>query len=192
MLNGVNQDFRNTSNEIFVGSIGDAIAPDASAASRLHLAVLAASGSAVVYGLDRLRDRDRDRSTSPLRTAWVERNDRALAVGAAVAADRDDDGDLDVLTGHDRVSWFVNERDGLGGDVPFPVEVPISSSGLEILSKIRASDRLGSTPVIILTAKGQDTDRDLAMAGGADDFLTKPFSPKKLIARIKEILGDTT
>jgi DNA-binding response OmpR family regulator len=42
--------------------------------------------------------------------------------------------------------------------------------------------------VIILTAKGQDTDREAAMAGGADDFLTKPFSPKKLVARIREIL----
>jgi DNA-binding response OmpR family regulator len=63
------------------------------------------------------------------------------------------------------------------------------ASGLEILSKIRTSRRRSDTPVIILTAKGQDTDRDAALAGGADDFLTKPFSPKKLLARIDEILG---
>ncbi len=63
------------------------------------------------------------------------------------------------------------------------------TSGLEILSKIRTDARGADTPVIILTAKGQDTDRDAALAGGANDFLTKPFSPKKLLARIEEILG---
>lgn len=63
------------------------------------------------------------------------------------------------------------------------------ASGLEILSKIRSDARRSETPVIILTAKGQDTDRDAALAGGANDFLTKPFSPKKLLARIDEILG---
>ena len=63
------------------------------------------------------------------------------------------------------------------------------ANGLEILSKIRSRPERPDTPVIILTAKGQDTDRDAALAGGANDFLTKPFSPKKLIARIQEILG---
>jgi len=63
------------------------------------------------------------------------------------------------------------------------------ANGLEILSKIRANPERANTPVIILTAKGQDTDREAALAGGASDFLTKPFSPKKLVARIEEILG---
>lgn len=62
------------------------------------------------------------------------------------------------------------------------------ASGLEILSHIRSDPVRSGIPVIILTAKGQDTDREAAFAGGADDFLTKPFSPKKLIARIQEIL----
>jgi len=62
------------------------------------------------------------------------------------------------------------------------------TSGLEILSKIRANPDRADTPVIILTAKGQDADREAALAGGANDVLTKPFSPKKLIARIQEIL----
>jgi len=64
------------------------------------------------------------------------------------------------------------------------------ANGLEILSKIRSDPLRENTPVIILTAKGQDTDREAALAGGANDFLTKPFSPKKLIARIHEILGE--
>jgi len=63
------------------------------------------------------------------------------------------------------------------------------ADGLEILSKIRSDPLRSETPVIILTAKGQDADRDAAMAGGANDFMTKPFSPKKLIARIHEIIA---
>jgi DNA-binding response OmpR family regulator len=61
--------------------------------------------------------------------------------------------------------------------------------GLEVLAKIRTDPSSGATPVIILTAKGQDIDREAAFAGGADDFMTKPFSPKKLVARIRELLG---
>ena len=62
------------------------------------------------------------------------------------------------------------------------------ANGLEVLSRIRADPERASVPVIILTAKGQDSDRDLAFAGGASDFVTKPFSPMKLLARIREIL----
>ena len=61
--------------------------------------------------------------------------------------------------------------------------------GLEVLARIRNDSERGTTPVIILTAKGQDIDREAAFSGGADDFMTKPFSPKKLVARIRELLG---
>ena len=63
------------------------------------------------------------------------------------------------------------------------------ANGLEVLSRIRADPERSAVPVIILTGKGQDGDRDLAMAGGAADFVTKPFSPMKLLARIREILA---
>jgi len=62
------------------------------------------------------------------------------------------------------------------------------ATGLEVLAKIRTHPKTPDLPVIILTAKGQDADREAAFAGGADDFLTKPFSPRKLVARIREIL----
>lgn len=61
------------------------------------------------------------------------------------------------------------------------------ANGLEVLSRIRSNPDRTTIPVIILTAKGQDTDRELALAGGAVDFVTKPFSPMKLLARIREI-----
>jgi DNA-binding response OmpR family regulator len=63
------------------------------------------------------------------------------------------------------------------------------ASGIDVLAEIRSNPDAADTPVIILTAKGQDADREAAFAAGADDFMTKPFSPKKLIARIHEILG---
>ncbi len=63
------------------------------------------------------------------------------------------------------------------------------ASGMDVLGRIRSHPRHRHTPVIILTAKGQDADREAAMEAGADDFITKPFSPKKLLSRIQEILS---
>lgn len=64
------------------------------------------------------------------------------------------------------------------------------ASGLEVLSHIREHPELSKTPVVMLTAKGGEIDRQAAFEGGADDFLTKPFSPKKLISRIQEIVAE--
>lgn len=61
------------------------------------------------------------------------------------------------------------------------------ASGLEVLEQLRALPHRRETPVIMLTAKGQDADRARAAELDATDFLTKPFSPKKLLARIDEI-----
>jgi DNA-binding response OmpR family regulator len=62
-------------------------------------------------------------------------------------------------------------------------------TGLEVLSFVRGQSHRKGLPVVILTAKGQDADRETAFRMGADDFLTKPFSPKKLLARIHELIG---
>lgn len=61
-------------------------------------------------------------------------------------------------------------------------------SGLDVLESLRKLDHRANIPVVMLTAKGQDADRERAMALGAQDFLTKPFSPKKLLARIQDLL----
>ena len=62
------------------------------------------------------------------------------------------------------------------------------ATGLEVLVRLREMEHRHAVPVVILTAKGQDADRDEAFSLGANDFVTKPFSPKKLLARIDEIL----
>ena len=61
-------------------------------------------------------------------------------------------------------------------------------SGLEFISKNK--DKL-STPIILLTAKGEATERIEGLEIGADDYLSKPFEPKELILRIKNILEKT-
>jgi two-component system response regulator ResD len=50
---------------------------------------------------------------------------------------------------------------------------------------------LGDVPIIMLTAKGKETDRLLGLSLGADDYLTKPFSPRELVARVKAVLQRT-
>ena len=62
-------------------------------------------------------------------------------------------------------------------------------SGLDVLDRIRANENWKDIPCIILTAAGQeDYERD-ARESGATDFLTKPFSPKKLYAKIAQLTG---
>ena len=62
-------------------------------------------------------------------------------------------------------------------------------SGLDVLATLRADGRHGALPCIILTAAGQENQHTSAVELGANDFLTKPFSPKKLYARAAELVG---
>jgi len=62
-------------------------------------------------------------------------------------------------------------------------------TGIEVLQRMRADPRWSSLPCVILTAAGQDQRYDEAMRLGASDFITKPFSPKRLFARVMELTG---
>jgi two-component system alkaline phosphatase synthesis response regulator PhoP len=62
-------------------------------------------------------------------------------------------------------------------------------SGLDVLAEVRRMPGRSDLPVIILTAKGQDADRERATELGATDFWTKPFSPSKLLVRIDELFA---
>ncbi len=57
--------------------------------------------------------------------------------------------------------------------------------GLEVLRRIRAK---GAVPVIMLTARGDETDRVVGLEIGADDYVPKPFSPRELLARLRAVL----
>lgn len=63
-------------------------------------------------------------------------------------------------------------------------------TGNEICGIIKRDEALRDVHVIILTCKGQELDRDRSLASGADGFITKPFSPKEVVAKIRAILGE--
>jgi DNA-binding response OmpR family regulator len=60
--------------------------------------------------------------------------------------------------------------------------------GLEICRRLKKDERTAAVPVLILTAKGDETDVVLGLELGADDYMVKPFSPKELVARVHAIL----
>lgn len=62
-------------------------------------------------------------------------------------------------------------------------------TGTEICKLVKGDERLSPTHIIILTCKGQELDRDNSLSAGADEYMTKPFSPKEVVARVKELFG---
>ncbi len=78
----------------------------------------------------------------------------------------------------------TNEYDLIVLDVMLP-----GLSGFEVLRQLRESG--ANTPVLMLTARGDDVDRIVGLEMGADDYLPKPFNPRELLARIKAILRRT-
>jgi two-component system phosphate regulon response regulator PhoB len=61
-------------------------------------------------------------------------------------------------------------------------------SGIEVCRRLRRTPDTANVPIIMLTARGEETDRVRGLETGADDYLTKPFSPRELIARVGAVL----
>lgn len=61
--------------------------------------------------------------------------------------------------------------------------------GFEVCQRIRANPAWRATKVVMLTAKGREVERDKGLALGADAYVTKPFSTRELVARVKQMLG---
>lgn len=62
-------------------------------------------------------------------------------------------------------------------------------SGFEVCQELRADDSVKDTLVLMLTAKGRDTDIARGLAMGADGYMTKPFSTKELVQKVREMLA---
>src|SRR5581483_3083432 len=60
--------------------------------------------------------------------------------------------------------------------------------GLEICRTLRANEKTASVPIIIVTARGEESERIVGLEIGADDYLAKPFSPNELVARVRALL----
>src|SRR5580692_3580457 len=81
--------------------------------------------------------------------------------------------DMDRLLGTSKIDLLLL-------DLMLPGE-----DGISICSRLRATS---ATPIVIVTARGADTDRIKGLEAGADDYLAKPFNPRELLARIRAVL----
>lgn len=66
--------------------------------------------------------------------------------------------------------------------------LPGNQSGIDLARKWRAAPRTKNMPIIILTARGEEADKLVGLDSGGDDYITKPFSPAELMARIRALL----
>ena len=64
--------------------------------------------------------------------------------------------------------------------------------GLQVCQRLRSDSRTGGVPIIMLTAKATEADRVVGLEFGADDYITKPFSPREVVARVKAVLRRST
>jgi two-component system alkaline phosphatase synthesis response regulator PhoP len=80
----------------------------------------------------------------------------------------------------------INPPDLILLDVNMP-----KRSGFEVCETIRANASWAKIPILMLTAKGRDIEREQGLALGADDYFTKPFSTQEIVAKVKAMLGDS-
>jgi len=89
-----------------------------------------------------------------------------------------------VLTAGDGASALQSARTRQPDLIVLDLGLP-GLDGLEVMRSIRAS---GSTPIVVLTARDTELDKLLGLELGADDYVTKPFSPRELVARVRAVL----
>ena len=91
---------------------------------------------------------------------------------------------LSASDGEDALDMAIRERPAL---IILDLMLP-GMDGLEVCKTLRKESKTTHIPIIMLTARTQETDKIVGLELGADDYVTKPFSPRELIARVKAIL----
>lgn len=92
-----------------------------------------------------------------------------------------------VLTSRNGENGLALAKEKCPGLVILDLMLP-GMDGLEVCKTLKADAKAAAIPIIILTAKAQESDKVIGLELGADDYVTKPFSPRELIARIKAVL----
>ena len=92
-----------------------------------------------------------------------------------------------AIHAHDAASAMVHIDRALPDLILLDWMLP-GSSGVELARRLRASQRTRNIPIIMLTARNDEHDKVLGLESGADDYITKPFSPRELMARIRAVL----
>ena len=88
--------------------------------------------------------------------------------------------------GQEAMDAIVRERPAL---VLLDVMMPIKT-GFDVCCEVRAHEAVRDTLIVMLTAKGRDTDVAKGLALGANAYMTKPFSTKELVEKVRSMLGD--
>lgn len=96
-----------------------------------------------------------------------------------------------VLTAEDGAGALEKARAKLPGLIVLDLMLP-RMSGLEVCKALKGDSLTAQIPVIMLTARADEVDRVLGLELGADDYLTKPFSPRELVLRVKSVLRRTS
>ena len=94
---------------------------------------------------------------------------------------------MTALDGEQGLEKARNERPDL---IVLDIMMP-RLDGYETCKMLKAGAETRNIPVILLSAKGRNVDQKVGFEVGADDYITKPFSPRKLVERINTILGQT-
>ena len=95
---------------------------------------------------------------------------------------------FDVITAADGEQALSRARSERPDLIVMDIMMP-RLDGYETCQRLKSDPATKHIPVLLLTARGREEDRKRGMEAGADDYMTKPFSPNKLISRVSEMLG---
>ncbi|RJQ31943.1 MAG: DNA-binding response regulator [Actinobacteria bacterium] len=115
------------------------------------------------------------------KTILVVEDEKKIAKAIAAYLEAENCRAICAFNGEQAIESFKNDSVDL---IILDIMIP-KLNGIEVLKKVRAGS---DVPVVMLTAKSEEVDKVLGLELGADDYVTKPFSPRELIARIKAIL----
>lgn len=92
---------------------------------------------------------------------------------------------LRAADGEQGLDLIRSERPDL---ILLDVNMPVMD-GMEVLRQVRSDPELSQVPVILMTARGEESAERQGIEMGANDYVTKPFSPRDLLARVRRLLG---
>ncbi len=92
-----------------------------------------------------------------------------------------------VIKAHDGATALSKAREGAPILIVLDIMLP-GMSGLEVCKTLKNDPATSQIPIIMLTAKAEEIDRILGLELGADDYITKPFSPRELVLRVKSVV----
>jgi DNA-binding response OmpR family regulator len=95
-----------------------------------------------------------------------------------------------TATARDGASALQKTRDTMPALIILDLMLP-QVEGTEVCKQLRADPKTAAIPIIMLTAKAEEVDRIVGLELGADDYVTKPFSPREVVLRVKKLLGRT-